>query len=121
MKKIFTYILTFTLLTSSITFGFVQDTFAQQPFRGNNDNSKITTSFSPNPAKEKTTLQFQNSGRETYRLEIYDIIGNQVKLSNDIQSSSIEIDISDLEAGMYFYFLVKGSDRVSTGRLIVKQ
>ncbi|QQS27419.1 MAG: T9SS type A sorting domain-containing protein [Sphingobacteriales bacterium] len=121
MKKTYTYIFFAALLTLFISLGFIQEASAQQSARGGNDIVKVTSSFSPNPAKEKTTFHFQNTGRETYRLEIFDIIGNQVKLVNDIQTNAAEVDISDLEAGMYFYFLVRGSDRVSTGRLIIKQ
>lgn len=121
MKKIYSYILSISLITATFCVGFSSDAVAKTYGIGQGDVNKISSTLSPNPAKDKTTLKFQQYGRETFRLEVYDIIGNQVKTVSDIQSGSVEIDLSDLEAGMYFYFLVRGNDRVSTGRLIVRQ
>ncbi|HRI28417.1 MAG TPA: T9SS type A sorting domain-containing protein [Chitinophagales bacterium] len=117
MKKLYSYIL-FASLTVLVA---LSGNASAQSLYGGGDGKQISSSLSPNPAKDKTTLKFQYNNRDAFRLEIYDVIGNKVRVVENIAGSSVEIDISDLEVGMYFYFLVKGSERVSTGRLIVKQ
>lgn len=122
MVKRYFYILAFGLITFICSMGFGHAVHAGTSGSfGQPDNDKISSTLSPNPAKDKTTLKFQQSGRDSYRMEVYDLIGNQVKTVENIQNGSVEIDLSDLEAGMYFYFLIRGSDRVSTGRLVIRQ
>lgn len=84
------------------------------------DNPAASYSIvSPNPAKDWTILKFQNPHSEQHRIEIYDIIGNSISTYN-VDKDNLRIDLSEFTPGVYFYFIIKGTDRVSTGRLIVK-
>lgn len=85
---------------------------------GNNDKSY--SSVSPNPAREVTTLRFYNPSEDEHRIEIYDIIGNFVTTIPHVEKAKQDIDVSDFKAGVYFYFIFKGNERVSTGRIIVR-
>lgn len=95
-------------------------------------NEAITLSFeiqdlhrstiSPNPAKTFTTLRFQNPNDIEHRVELYDVIGNRVRTYYDIETDKLELDVRDLNPGVYFYFIIKdSSEKVSTGRLIVRR
>lgn len=91
-------------------------------FENTNKGSTSAMSYSlvsPNPAKDWTVLEFQNPRSETHRIEIYDIIGNSIATYN-VDKNQLRIDLSEFNAGVYFYFILKGTERVSTGRLVVK-
>mgnify|MGYP002852098639 CR=1 FL=1 len=74
----------------------------------------------PNPVKNKAVVRFYNPKEKVHRLEIYDLIGNKVKVYTDVRATSFDIEVRDMEAGMYFYFIMNDTERISTGRLFVR-
>ncbi len=93
------------------------NTFSQINGDGTKPNKSVV---SPNPVKDKAVVRFSNPDKQYHRLEIYDLIGNQVKVYRHVNTSSFDIDVMDLETGMYFYFIMNENERVSTGRLFVR-
>ena len=93
-------------------------------FNGELEKTPVTSNVSPNPSRAVTTIKINNnSHNDTYRLEVYDIIGNPVYTTSNAQSNDknrFMFDVADWEAGMYFYFIIENDRRVSTGRVIVK-
>ncbi|MGB1205684.1 MAG: T9SS type A sorting domain-containing protein [Chitinophagales bacterium] len=83
-------------------------------------DNKVNSIISPNPAADKAFLTFDNPNGAIYKIEIYDIIGNQVKEYNAVSTNKLELDVTDFDEGMYFYFIIEGEQQMSTGRLFVK-
>lgn len=88
---------------------------------GNNANSEFK--IYPNPAKEKITIEFSNDYKFSNALvNIYDVSGRVLKTLNNIQLNNrkSEIDISDLESGIYFVeFFDKETKKKYTKKLVV--
>lgn len=75
----------------------------------------------PNPATTETTLLFFNPNQLVHRIEVYDIIGKQVRLYDQVYDDKQRIDVRDLDAGIYFYFVIGDNQRKSTGRIIIRK
>ncbi|MBL4625250.1 MAG: S8 family peptidase [Flavobacteriales bacterium] len=73
----------------------------------NNDVAQLT--IYPNPSNGITNVSFYNDADQNVRLTVYDVTGTKVKaLVNttlDEGNYSYSFDLSDLEAGVYFYEL----------------
>jgi carboxypeptidase T len=62
----------------------------------------------PNPAQSDAVIKYEisNSSSSGYKLTFYNLMGEQVKhLSIDPSQQSVEVNIADLPAGMYYYFI----------------
>ncbi len=69
-------------------------------------NSEFTFKLMPNPASELTTVQIANYiEREDYRLKLYGIEGKLI-LNEPVNSELTEIDLSNLESGVYIVELI---------------
>lgn len=88
---------------------------------GNNQQSVRpgTSVVSPNPARTVATISLFNPDAHTHRVEIFDMIGNRVKTLSPTDKDKIAVDVADLDSGMYFYFIFKGNEKITTGRIIV--
>ena len=73
-----------------------------------------TYSVFPNPTSSYTILEIN----EFAIVEIYDILGKQIKKYNNIQGS-IRLTKSDLGTGL-FYIIINDEEQVKTERLIIK-
>lgn len=74
----------------------------------------------PNPAKNKVYLEMNNSETSTCEWKLYNALG-QLKFSISLNSKSgeVELDISDLLSGVYFYSLANERGVVKSGSVIV--
>lgn len=71
----------------------------------------------PNPVKDQLQLVFSSDDQELKSISIVDLSGKEIRQLNT--SSSVSIDVSDLNSG---YYLVKATDGLSTvTRKILKQ
>ncbi len=69
-------------------------------------NSEFTFKLMPNPASELTTVQIANYVEgEDYRLKLYGIEGKLI-LNEPVNSELTEIDLSNLESGVYIVELI---------------
>ena len=116
MRRTFTFLLLFCLVSFSIPI-LATNSIEILP----DGNDKHLSVVSPNPASALAMVRFYNPDGEAHTIEIYDIIGNNVRNYESVKKSSHRIDVSELSSGMYFYFILKADDRVSTGRLIIKR
>lgn len=55
----------------------------------------------PNPASSSITVQIENVPAN-YKITIYNVIGKKVKESVGIERDKTEMNVSDLENGIYF-------------------
>ena len=79
--------------------------------------SVIVSDFYPNPASEMVYFTF-NGNKAT--LKLIDILGNNVKYISLSQKGIQELDLSDMNKGIYFGNLIVNDEVVSIKKLIVK-
>ena len=68
---------------------------------GINENQERAFEIFPNPCKEKISI----SGMEIRNVKIYNILGVEVKNIESSNSDKLEIDISDLNDGIYLVLI----------------
>ncbi len=76
----------------------------------------------PNPAYDVVRFQYSlNQSAQHATITLYNLVGQQVKqVPLTAQNGILEINISDLQAGIYMYSFMSASRMISNGKLIVK-
>jgi hypothetical protein len=113
-STLFAQLLTFFMLVGSLSLSALP--VSSSAF----GNEKSYSVVSPNPAQNLTTITFHNPTEDMHSIELFDVLGSKIATYNHIEKSRYVLDVSELNAGVYFYFIMKDNVRVSTGRLIVK-
>lgn len=54
------------------------------------------------------------------KLEIFDLLGKQVKVINKIPFNKYQVDISALKSGIYLYSIKNENGRMNSGKIIKK-
>jgi hypothetical protein len=75
-------------------------------------------SITPNPFKNELTIKF-NSENEKGSLSVYNISGEKIYASEFNEAKLIQIDLSELPAGLYFVHLTNQQNTIT--KKIVKQ
>ena len=99
-----------------------------EPDRINEIENYNSLSIYPNPFREKAIITFDNPKNEKYRLLIIDVTGKVVMEINEIYGNTVEIDGSNLSAGVYVFELTcdqcvsvgKEGEKLFRGRLVVE-
>jgi hypothetical protein len=73
----------------------------------------------PNPFNQSTTLEFSNEYQASLELIIYDMLGNRVRLVENITSNKIVIKKGNLTPGVYIIEL-KGASKIFRDRIMVE-
>ena len=81
--------------------------------------SKIKSKSFPNPAVNQVTISFENVNQIPFEIKLIDNLGKEVLKPLITSESSISLDISSLNVGIYTYFIrnLENSDW-STGKII---
>lgn len=121
MKTITTYFFIFSYFIAASFTASGQSLLASQDKNQavqQEDSEEDITGFklygnSPNPVKEKTYFKFELKDSKKVQIKLFDLLGNQKRqsLKNIYEQGTheIEMDVSGLEAGIYFYkFYVDG-------------
>jgi hypothetical protein len=84
----------------------------------NNSKSNSINIF-PNPTTNELTLDFTLT--DNYFFELYNVVGAKRKaVTLDIGSQTKNIDLTDIDNGLYFYSVVDmNGNRIKTGKLII--
>jgi hypothetical protein len=82
------------------------------------DEDKFVASLIPNPAKETVQISFNDEMKDG-TLYLSENTGKIVKKVIDINTKNIQIDLNDLESGIYFYTVRNGSGESSSGKLSI--
>ncbi len=99
------------IVISDINRGFL---LVRDPLLANNDINLDTFTIAPNPANDQIIIR---GAKNTFSsVEVFNILGQTVLMSNFDATSTKSIDVSKLTSGMY---LVKLDDK-TTKRLIIK-
>jgi len=99
-----------------------------EPDRINEIENYNSLSIYPNPFREKAIITFDNPKNEKYRLLIIDVTGKVVMEINEIYGNTVEIDGSNLSAGVYVFELTcdqcvsvgKEGEKLFRGRFVVE-
>ena len=99
-----------------------------EPERINETENYNLLSIYPNPFTENAIITFDNPKNEKYRLFIIDITGKVVMEINEIYGNTVEIDGSNLSAGVYVFELTCGQcvlagkerEKLFKGRFVVE-
>lgn len=79
---------------------------------------EIKVKVFPNPASDQVYFEFARS-LEQGRLIIYNVKGAEVQLK-DVSGNKSNIDVGKYSPGTYYFHLMEGTKRVSSGSFIVK-
>ena len=84
-----------------------------------------TLSVFPNPTKGMVKISLTNGGTEVYKIRISNTIGKVVRTIEpaDIAAagnSGVEVDLTNLPPGIYFYSLMVNEKMVETKRLVLQ-
>jgi hypothetical protein len=74
----------------------------------------------PNPFSTTATLTMRNIHPNNATLEIYNVLGQDVKTINSINSNDVTIEKGDMQSGIYFYHLLNNGSVITTGKFIVE-
>jgi len=121
MKKIYTLL---AAITITMSFAIANPVIGQQHKLENHTTltEQRSSVVSPNPVKDVANITFYSQQQGIHQLDIFDIIGNKVKTYTNDGESNFAIDMTDVSAGMYFYFImVDDEEPISTGRIIVRR
>ena len=71
-----------------------------------------TISVYPNPANDKLSIQLPETLKGKISFQIYDVTGRAVSTQSEITNHKSEIDVSSLNAGVYFLKINEGENSV---------
>jgi hypothetical protein len=73
----------------------------------------------PNPFNQSTTVVFENEEQVPFELVLYDVLGNQVRVMENITTNEVLIEKGHLTPGVYFISL-QGNGQELRGKLMVE-
>ena len=85
-----------------------------EEFRNINSELLIT----PNPFSESTLIKFNNQNKSLFNISIYNMMGKEIKVINNITSDYVTINRENLIPGIYFISL-KSSKKSLNAKLII--
>jgi hypothetical protein len=84
-----------------------------------NTNTQLNATAFPNPFSNSSEILFNTSDISNCQLLIVNELGSTVRIYNNISGSSVVVDKNELPIGLYFYHLVKGSQTMASGKLLI--
>lgn len=89
-----------------------------------NNNHVVSLHNTPNPAVNSTTISYALKEAANASISVFDITGKQVRTYpqgiKTAGSHTLKIDVSNLNAGMYFYTLTAGKYKMTGKMNVVK-
>ncbi|MCT4624800.1 MAG: T9SS type A sorting domain-containing protein [Schleiferiaceae bacterium] len=84
------------------------------------ENEPTVAAVFPNPAKDFVKVRMNNVNEGQF--QIVNVIGQTVKTADIYNATSeLNIDVTDLESGVYFYSLIVQGQAVETKRLVISK
>lgn len=93
--------------------------FQAYPLGMNDPNVKASVNAYPNPASGKVTVDLTGINTSTGKVVLRNILGETVN-EFAVASGKVTFDVSELNAGIYFYSLVVKGEAVATKKLVVR-
>jgi len=96
---------------------------------GINENSGLAANFSvtqntPNPANNSTSIMVETEKSGVINLSISNILGqvvHQESVNNSAPIHTFDVNVSNLESGIYFYTIEIGNSSVTNKCLLTKR
>ncbi|MBK0404808.1 T9SS type A sorting domain-containing protein [Adhaeribacter sp. BT258] len=90
------------------------------------ERDKVTASLDayPNPSRGEIYFTLSKATGEDYKIRISNAIGRVVKtvdLSKATADTRVQVDLTGMPAGFYFYSLIANDKMIETKRLIVQR
>ncbi|MES2515343.1 MAG: T9SS type A sorting domain-containing protein [Bacteroidota bacterium] len=74
----------------------------------------------PNPFSNNITFKLTGTDMKQFDIVLYDVLGKEVKREEKITEQTATMDVSELNAGIYFYKLIQNGKAITTGKLIAE-
>lgn len=102
--------------------GWMLDDFGTtySPCSSNENITANELNIHPNPASERLILDFGDSLLKG-QLQVTNVMGQAVKLITDVEDYSLELDVSDLPTGIYFYQFETDEELIYTGKFLISR
>lgn len=89
------------------------------------DDAKPSVEISnlfPNPATNKVSVKYDLKGANNAQLEIRNVLGSLVKkVSINESNGLLNVDVSDLTNGVYFYSFIVNNEIIKSKKLIIQR
>jgi len=76
----------------------------------------------PNPTSDIVNFKFNSPIPEQLKIELYDVIGRKIRVTNFQQNyeiKEVQMNLFNLASGMYFYRVVIGNEIKFTGKIVL--
>jgi hypothetical protein len=84
------------------------------------ENNQQSVTVFPNPFGEQATLSISNVQLTKGSIEIYDMLGNKVRVMENLSGNNFIINREGLPAGIYFYNVINDGVMVGSGKISVE-
>lgn len=74
----------------------------------------------PHPVTGISIIEFDNNGVDIESFELYDMLGQKIKVINIIGHEQITINANDFKPGLYFFRLSGNNMNMVSGKIIIK-
>ncbi len=74
----------------------------------------------PNPANNFININFNNSNENNYKVNIYNLLGQEIFFKEYHPSNEISIDVKEFEDGIYF-IKISSKDKIYTSKIIIQK
>lgn len=85
------------------------------------EKEKIEINIFPNPASSTITVSCNKPLQSIYVLSIYDLLGKKVKGFVKMVNNKIEIDVSDLQSGIYFLQVENKQEIIQQEKIVISR
>ena len=82
--------------------------------------SEIDIKAYPNPVKNYTRIQFDNSTNESYELKVFNIDGKLVKSYPSVTESEVLFERAELSSGLYFVEILRNHTSLGRSTMILE-
>ena len=82
-------------------------------------NNKNCNVF-PNPVARNSLINFESESNLIKRIELYNILGNRIKIAQDLSSDKVQLENDNLLSGIYFYKVFLSNEENFYGKIIIE-
>jgi len=72
----------------------------------------------PNPVKDLSTINLEGIAPEGISVHIYNLLGQDVRRVEHISTNTVNLDLSDLDVGLYFYSIKNKNSVILTSKFV---
>ena len=84
------------------------------------DSTALSLQLYPNPANDQLFVNFTSQKEGIYSLEIRDVIGKKVKALSIKPNTPNQINVNEMQSGVYFYRLFENDKVQKTGKIVIQ-